>query len=119
MATRLSSSLSEAQTHVRSLYREVMRCVPYVRKIYQVDLPESDMRALLRKEFRKHPGIRDAAVVDMLVFKGKQEVEETLRQWKPRTTLLKYFPIEETLSAPMRETERRRSEFLQKFLAGY
>jgi NADH dehydrogenase (ubiquinone) 1 alpha subcomplex subunit 6 len=58
----------------------MLRCAPYVKKLYGVELPLNEMRDRIRSEFERHPRFQDPAVVDMLVFKGKQELEETLKQ---------------------------------------
>eukprot|EP00698_Gefionella_okellyi_P009173 TRINITY_DN2313_c0_g1_i1.p1 TRINITY_DN2313_c0_g1~~TRINITY_DN2313_c0_g1_i1.p1 ORF type:complete len:134 (-),score=23.64 TRINITY_DN2313_c0_g1_i1:176-523(-) len=108
-ATFASKTLKEALTNGRKLYRAWSRSIPAIRKQYDIDevsVPEA--RARLREEFAKHAAVKDAAVIDMLCFKGSQELQETQQLWKQKLHLMEYF-----------ETNKpKASDFLTRFYAG-
>jgi hypothetical protein len=69
----------------------IIRELPRVFTIYDIDIPVTDARAILRKQFRKNGHVKDPRVIAMLVEKGYMELEETLLQWKQRPHLIRTF----------------------------
>lgn len=83
-ATPLSGSLAEARSRVLNLYRTSIRDIPEMRKNYNLNETPALIRDCIRAQFEMHAGVRDAKVLDMLVFKGRQNIDEIRAQWKGR-----------------------------------
>mmetsp|Transcript_10764 Transcript_10764/g.15742 ORF Transcript_10764/g.15742 Transcript_10764/m.15742 type:complete len:123 (-) Transcript_10764:352-720(-) len=76
---------------VGRLYRSIMKEVPKVLTIYDIDIPIPEARATIRNQFRKNAAVKDSRVVEMLVERGYMELEDTLLQWKQRPHLIRFF----------------------------
>jgi NADH dehydrogenase (ubiquinone) 1 alpha subcomplex subunit 6 len=56
--------------------------------------------------------VNDLKIIDILLFKGRTEYEETMNMWKQKTHVMRYFD-----ELDSRET-RQSNGFLDKFYAG-
>ena len=66
----------------------------------------------MRQEFEKNRYVRDLDAINVLLFKGVAELEETLYMWKTQSHVLKYFKDPEDAQ----EDERKsRGGWLQAF----
>jgi NADH dehydrogenase (ubiquinone) 1 alpha subcomplex subunit 6 len=79
---------------------------------YLLDISPSLVRSKIRQEFEKNRFVRDLSVIDILLFKGRLEYEETMNMWKQKTHVMRYFTVEED-RIPLPPTD-----FLEKFYAG-
>lgn len=71
--------------------------LPRVLTIYDVDMPLKEARHAVGFHFKKHLHVKDERVIGLLIAKGYMELEETLMQWKCRTHLMRaLFPPELT-----------------------
>lgn len=90
-ATSLSSSESEASMKVHALYRDALRGIGEIRKNYSIVEDAQLVRDVIRDAFERYPHVSDTKIVDMLVFKGRQEIDEILAQWKGRHHVYQYI----------------------------
>lgn len=76
------------------------------------DIPKSEeqCRQKIKEEFLKHKDIKDVRVVDMLVIKGQMELKESIKIWKQKGHIMRYW--QESL-------EVKPNDFLSKFMAGH
>eukprot|EP00981_Chlorochromonas_danica_P000319 scaffold85_cov175-Ochromonas_danica.AAC.4 len=67
----------------------MLKELPRVLVLYDVDMPIKQARDRVGYHFRKHSHLQDGRVIGLLLAKGYMELEETLMQWKQKTHLLR------------------------------
>jgi NADH dehydrogenase (ubiquinone) 1 alpha subcomplex subunit 6 len=116
MALRALVKNSKAQTSGQSvvhLYRAMIKELPRVMTIYDIDMPLKQARSAVTYHFRKHGNLKDGRVVGLLLAKGYMELEETLMQWKQKTHLMRVLdPLELKTDAIQKLSSR------EKFILG-
>ena len=108
--TTVSQSLGEANKRVARLYKAVMREIPLLLRTYALDVRAEEVAAAVRRQFRKHQ-TNDPRVIDMLVFRGEQELLEAQMHWKQKTHIIRYLESDATPAA----TKSANSEFMASF----
>jgi len=107
----ISSDQGEARLRVLSLYKAWRRHIPIMCKDFDIPRTEAQCQAALRREFLKNARVRDVRVVDMLVVKGQQDLQEVVNHWKQVTHIMaKWFPED--------NVEEKPKDFISKFLTG-
>lgn len=99
-STALSASATAARAGAVSLYREILREIPAMRENYTVIETSSYVRRVVRGLYEHNAHVSDPKVIDMLVFKGRQEIGEIKNQWKSRNHVYQHI-------TKFKEAERR------------
>ena len=104
-----SVDLASARKQVLRLYQMWVREIPRIQKYHDLEYTRSACILKLREKFRENAHVRDPRVIDLLVFKGRLELDECIYVWKQRTHILKYFE----------DTQRRpATRFMDRFNQG-
>lgn len=85
---QISSSFKEAKFKSHKLYRDILRAIPSVKKQFHLQISFKDARKRIRQEFVKNAHVTDPTTIDLLVFKGRNELEEALKSWKTASHVL-------------------------------
>lgn len=135
----LSVDKAEARRRVLHLYKAWIRAIPENGKIFQYSrqyaiknmpekhasnnkqsielavqqqrIPKTELQCKekVREMFLKHKNVSDIRVIDMLVIKGKQHLDECVNGWSQATHLMRFWS--DTL-------EPKPTDFLSKFISG-
>mmetsp|Transcript_9226 Transcript_9226/g.16233 ORF Transcript_9226/g.16233 Transcript_9226/m.16233 type:complete len:136 (-) Transcript_9226:506-913(-) len=90
MSSRLAqTAVSTAKgpgSAARSFYLEVCRCLPFIQRLHKLDEIAStrELRAMVKSKFKEFENAKDPRVIDLLVFKGREELECYLMMHKQR-----------------------------------
>eukprot|EP00879_Flechtneria_rotunda_P001641 GHRR01001801.1.p1 GENE.GHRR01001801.1~~GHRR01001801.1.p1 ORF type:complete len:147 (+),score=10.58 GHRR01001801.1:192-632(+) len=70
----------------RQFYLEVCRCVPFIHRTMRLEelATVREIRAIVKEKFKEHKDVTDPRVIDMLIFKGREELETYLTMHKQR-----------------------------------
>ncbi|KAJ3069932.1 hypothetical protein HDU98_007025 [Podochytrium sp. JEL0797] len=107
--TSSSTSFLQARKRVLSGYRDWIRSASWIANNYQLDLTSDVLRKRMRQEYNKYKGVSDLQTIDLLIYKGRTEWEETMNFWKQATHILRFF------DGPV---EPKPKDFLGRFYAG-
>ena len=99
MGTTMSKNMAQATLRAKSLYRNTMRSVQAVVTGYELECTPEKLKSVVRMKFREQLHVKEAAVVDVLCYKGEQELQETMQMWKTKAHVQKYVDYED-LSRP-------------------
>ncbi|KAG5513813.1 hypothetical protein PMAC_000851 [Pneumocystis sp. 'macacae'] len=95
--TMASRTPEEARQRVLRQYRAWQRAAPIIVQMYQLDVPVSMVRSSLRNAYTRNKGITNLKALDILIFQGHAEYQETLNFWKQPTHVMtflqKYMPL--------------------------
>jgi len=87
----VSRSLPEASRGSTRLYRRALKSIPMIVRTYRLPYDAGEIRRRIRFDFESHGHVTDPAMVDMIVFKGENELEEVTQNWATRGHVLNYF----------------------------
>jgi len=91
------------KSSIPQLYRSMLKEVPRVLTLYDIDMPVRDARYSIRFHFDKHKKLEDGRIIDRLLAMGYLEMEETLMQWKQKTHLLRLLEPPLDILKPQKE----------------
>lgn len=79
--------MADLPARVRTLYRQCLRACPTVVDLYRLDVSAAQLRKRLRDDFVACA----PEVADVLLLKGKLELQETLSLWKQKSHVMAWF----------------------------
>jgi NADH dehydrogenase (ubiquinone) 1 alpha subcomplex subunit 6 len=96
---------------------QICRCLPFIQRIHKVEEVVSlkDLRRIVKEKFLAFKDVKDARVVDMLIFKGREELETYLLMHKQRHHLITEYAEPYQLSLTAKAKSSPQSEFLESF----
>jgi len=114
--TSWSKDSAEAHTNVLKLYRRVMRSLPHIFAQYELlEIPIEEAKENIKRRFHNYSNVTDPRVIDLLRFKGEQQIGEAEAMFKTKWHLISLIETPKrniTDVDPLRKTQ---SPFLQEF----
>ncbi len=103
MKTAMSKNLAQASLRAKSLYRKAMRAAPAVVVGYELECTPATLKQAVRDRFKAHQNVTEPPVIDVLCYKGEQELQETLNMWKTKAHVQKYVDAQQTVMSAFAE----------------
>ena len=75
------------------------------------------IRSKLRQKFDENAHVRDTKTIDVLLLKGKAELEETMRIWKQKTHIMRWWTEEELAEDGRGRLAEANMSWLDRFYA--
>ncbi|CAM8975413.1 hypothetical protein QQ045_028355 [Rhodiola kirilowii] len=113
-----SATLEEARRRTLDFFRTACRSLPHVMKIYYLDdvVTLSQLRATVASEIRKNANVTNPKVIDLLVFKGMEELSNIVAQAKQRHHVIGQYVVgRQGLVQEKGTKDQGISDFLKKF----
>ncbi|KAK7343091.1 hypothetical protein VNO80_26054 [Phaseolus coccineus] len=90
-----SASMEEARQRVFNFFREACRSLPSVMEIYNIyDVTSvAQLRSTVASEIRKNMHVSDPKVIDMLLFKGMEELKNVVDHSKQRHHIIGQYIV--------------------------
>ncbi|PVU97536.1 hypothetical protein BB561_000473 [Smittium simulii] len=112
--TRFSKTLVESRLRTIGLYRDWQKAVPEIVRDYRISFPSSIVRQKIRAEFEKNRSLTDIGAINIALFKGRAEYEETINCWKQINHVLNYF--DDAMKPPPQKVTD--ANFVERFFSG-
>ncbi|GAQ81385.1 NADH dehydrogenase (ubiquinone) 1 alpha subcomplex 6 [Klebsormidium nitens] len=116
-----SASFDEARVKSVEFFRVVCRSLPNLVELYNLHdvTTVAELRSRAAQLFRRHAGVTNAKVVDMLLYKGQEELTNLETMSKQRHHILSQYIVGPNLSIQANQVGIRKkegeTEFLQRF----
>ncbi|XP_060197264.1 NADH dehydrogenase [ubiquinone] 1 alpha subcomplex subunit 6-like [Lycium barbarum] len=113
-----SASLEEARTRTFEFFRTCCRSIPHVMDVYNLHdvVTPSQLRSAAAAELRKNATVTNPKVIDMLLFKGMEELMNIVNQSKQRHHIVgKYVVGNQGLVQDLAAKDHDKSNFLKSF----
>lgn len=91
-----SRNMAEATRGSLRLYRRALKAAPVMVRTYRLPYDVNEIRRAIRYDFESHSRVSDPAIVDMLVMKGENNLEEVEQNWATKAHVLHYMAEMET-----------------------
>ncbi|KAJ8601923.1 hypothetical protein CTAYLR_008107 [Chrysophaeum taylorii] len=115
MALRAVVSPSSAAPAALHLFRRILREVPRVLVLYDLDMSITDARRRVRDAFKQNAWVNDERAIRVLCHKAETELEEATLQYKTKAQLMTFLePRDHTL-----KQEKAMRDENYAFYAGY
>lgn len=108
---------SSSKTKAKLFYTEVCRCLPFVHRIMHLEevCSVADLRAVVKSKFLSYKDVNDDKIIDMLIFKGREELETFLLMAKQRHHVISEY-LEPYCESKVLEHKTGNSAFLDSFM---
>ncbi|KAK2968052.1 hypothetical protein RJ640_015202 [Escallonia rubra] len=116
-----SVSLEEARSRTFEFFRSACRSIPTIMEIYNLyDIVNpSQLRSAIASQFRKNAHITNPKVIDMLLFKGMEELNNITEHAKQRHHIIGQYVVgNQGLVQDSGSKDQGSSEFLKNFYSG-
>ncbi|XP_021752891.1 NADH dehydrogenase [ubiquinone] 1 alpha subcomplex subunit 6-like [Chenopodium quinoa] len=113
-----SANLEEARKRVFDFFKLACRALPTVMDIYNLDdvATISQLRSTIASQIRKNSHVKDPKVIDMLIFKGMEELENIVEHSKQRHHMIGQYVVgHHGLVQELGTKEQGFSPFLKNF----
>ncbi|KAJ9190543.1 hypothetical protein P3X46_001730 [Hevea brasiliensis] len=113
-----SASLEEARARVFDFFRTACRSIPQIVEIYNLQdvVTVSQLRSTIASEIRKNSNITNPKVIDLLLFKGTEELSNITEHAKQRHHLIGQYVVgQQGLVQDLDTKDQGISEFLKNF----
>lgn len=113
-----SASMEEARHRVFDFFRKTCRSIPSIMEIYNLHdvVTPSQLRSTIAKEFRKNQSVSNPKVIDLLLFKGMEELSNITEHAKQRHHVLGQYVVgQKGLVQDLDSKDQGSSDFLKKF----
>ncbi|KAG4127063.1 hypothetical protein ERO13_D10G195900v2 [Gossypium hirsutum] len=113
-----STSLEEARSRVFDFFRKACRSIPTIMDIYNLDdvVTKSELRSSISSEIRKNSHVTNPKVIDLLLFKGMEELNNIVEHAKQRHHIIGQYVLgRQGLAQDLDTKDEGTSEFLKNF----
>ncbi|KAL7083766.1 hypothetical protein ACP275_14G182700 [Erythranthe tilingii] len=115
-----SASIAEARQRVFEFFKTACRSIPTIMDIYNLDdvSSPSQLRSTISAEIRKNAHVTNTQVIDMLLFKGTEELSNIVEHAKQRHHILGQYILPNEESQDVGTKDQGASDFLKNFYKG-
>ncbi|CAI9770459.1 unnamed protein product [Fraxinus pennsylvanica] len=116
-----SANMEEARKRVFEFFKTACRSIPTVMDIYVLDdvVKPSPLRSSVASEIRKNVHVTDPKVIDMLLFKGTEELSNVVEHAKQRHHIIGQYVVgRQGLMQDLGMKDQGNSNFLKSFYSG-
>ncbi|KAF3667322.1 NADH dehydrogenase [ubiquinone] 1 alpha subcomplex subunit 6 [Capsicum baccatum] len=113
-----SGSLEEARSRTFEFFRMCCRSIPHIMEIYNLYdvVTPSQLRSAAAAEVRKNSNVTNPKVIDMLLFKGTEELMNIVNQSKQRHHIVGQYVVgNQGLVQDLAAKDQDTSNFLKNF----
>ncbi|OAY66341.1 NADH dehydrogenase (ubiquinone) 1 alpha subcomplex subunit 6 [Ananas comosus] len=113
-----SATVEEARRRTIDFFKAACRSLPAIMDIYNLHdvVTVSQLRSTISSEIRKNAHITNPKVIDMLLFKGMEELNNIVEHAKQRHHVIGQYVLgREGLVHELGSKDQGVSEFLKKF----
>ncbi|XP_010271778.1 PREDICTED: NADH dehydrogenase [ubiquinone] 1 alpha subcomplex subunit 6 [Nelumbo nucifera] len=113
-----SATLQEARNRTFDFFRQACRSIPTIMEIYNLHdvVTVSEIRSTISSEIRKNAHITNTKVIDMLLFKGMEELGNIVEHAKQRHHIIGQYVLgRRGLIQDVGDKDQDISDFLKKF----
>ncbi|XP_062198841.1 NADH dehydrogenase [ubiquinone] 1 alpha subcomplex subunit 6-like [Phragmites australis] len=113
-----SASLEEARHRVFDFFKQACRSIPSIMEIYNLEdvVTPAQLRSSIAQQIRKNQSVSDPKVIDMLLFKGMEELNNIVEHAKQRHHVIGQYVIgQQGLVQDLGSKDQGSSDFLKKF----